>query len=156
MRIIRSVAVSLGLAVALTSATTATGETGRNDADAFLGAAARRCRRARLAGLRTQLRRAALQPARGDQQRKHRRGVSRWSLYLPPGNVATGPVAVDGVVFFASGYSVVHAVDAVTGRLLWTYDPKVPEAAGEAALGLGQPRHRLVERQGVHQPPTAA
>lgn len=53
-----------------------------------------------------------------------------WSLDLPAGNSVTGPVAVDGVVYIASGYSVVRAVDAVSGRVLWTYDPKVPEVAG--------------------------
>ena len=54
-----------------------------------------------------------------------------WSLDLPPGNPATGPVAVDGGIYFASGYSVANAVDAKTGKLLWTYDPKAPEAAGD-------------------------
>jgi quinohemoprotein ethanol dehydrogenase len=53
-----------------------------------------------------------------------------WSLDLGPGNPVTGPIAVDGVIYFASGYSVVHAVDAASGKLLWSYDPKVPEAAG--------------------------
>lgn len=54
-----------------------------------------------------------------------------WWLDLPVGNPATGPIAVDGVIYFASGYSVAHAVDARTGKLLWTYDPKAPEASGE-------------------------
>jgi quinohemoprotein ethanol dehydrogenase len=53
-----------------------------------------------------------------------------WSMDLPLGNSATQPIAVDGVLYFASGLSVVHAVDAVTGKLLWQYDPQVGEAAG--------------------------
>jgi len=53
-----------------------------------------------------------------------------WSLDLPPGNAVTGPVAVDGVIYVASGYSVLRAIDAASGKLLWLYDPKVPEAAG--------------------------
>ena len=53
-----------------------------------------------------------------------------WSLDLPPGNAVTGPLAVDGVLYFAAGYSVVRAVDAATGKLLWEYDPKAPEASG--------------------------
>jgi len=53
-----------------------------------------------------------------------------WHLDLPAGNTMTGPVAVDGILYFASGYSVVHAVDAATGTLEWRYDPQVPEAAG--------------------------
>ena len=53
-----------------------------------------------------------------------------WSFDLPSGNSVTGPIAVDGVIYFASGYSIVHAIDAVSGKLKWSYDPKAPEAAG--------------------------
>jgi len=53
-----------------------------------------------------------------------------WSLDLPAGNPATGPIEVDGILYFASGYSIAHAVDVRTGKLLWTFDPKAPEAAG--------------------------
>jgi quinohemoprotein ethanol dehydrogenase len=42
----------------------------------------------------------------------------------------TEPIAVDGVLYFAAGLSVVHAVDAATGRELWQYDPKVGEVGG--------------------------
>jgi quinohemoprotein ethanol dehydrogenase len=45
-----------------------------------------------------------------------------WFMDLGVGNPVTVPVAVDGVLYFASGHSVVHAVDAATGRLLWIYD----------------------------------
>ncbi len=49
-----------------------------------------------------------------------------WSLELNDvWNVSTQPVAVDGVLYFAAGFSVIHAVNAVTGELLWKYDPKV-------------------------------
>jgi quinohemoprotein ethanol dehydrogenase len=54
-----------------------------------------------------------------------------WSMDLPLGNSATGPLAVGGIIYFASGYSLVHAVDAVTGKLLWKFDPKAPEASGQ-------------------------
>jgi quinohemoprotein ethanol dehydrogenase len=53
-----------------------------------------------------------------------------WSMDLPLGNSATEPIAVDGVLYFASGLSIVHAVDAVTGKELWVYDPEVGKAAG--------------------------
>lgn len=53
-----------------------------------------------------------------------------WSFDLPPGNPATGPIAVDGILYFASGYSIAHAIDAATGKPLWSYDPKAPEASG--------------------------
>jgi quinohemoprotein ethanol dehydrogenase len=53
-----------------------------------------------------------------------------WAVDLPRANGSTGPVAVDGVVYVAAGLSIVHAIEATTGRLLWTYDPKVHEHAG--------------------------
>jgi quinohemoprotein ethanol dehydrogenase len=54
----------------------------------------------------------------------------QWSLDLPVGNSVTTPLAVDGILYFATGYSVVHAVDARTGSSLWTYDPLVALQAG--------------------------
>ena len=53
-----------------------------------------------------------------------------WSMDLGVGNPATIPVAVDGILYFSSGLSVVHAVDAVTGKLLWTHDTGTGEKAG--------------------------
>ena len=53
-----------------------------------------------------------------------------WSLDLPFGNTATEPLAVGGVLYFATGLSIVHAVDAVTGKPLWQYDPGVATRAG--------------------------
>jgi quinohemoprotein ethanol dehydrogenase len=58
-----------------------------------------------------------------------------WAMDLGPGNPATIPIAVDGVLYFASGLSVVRAVDAVTGTLRWSYDPQVGAAGG---LGVRQ------------------
>ena len=59
-----------------------------------------------------------------------------WTLELPDmWNVSTGPVAVDGVLYFAAGYSVVHAVDARTGALLWKYDPKCDPKKMRVAWG---------------------
>jgi quinohemoprotein ethanol dehydrogenase len=40
-------------------------------------------------------------------------------------NVSSQPLAVDGVVYVAVGYSVVHAFDGASGKLLWRYDPHV-------------------------------
>lgn len=53
-----------------------------------------------------------------------------WSYDLPVGNPATGPIEIDGVLYFASGYSIVHAIDVRSGKLLWQYDPKAPEVSG--------------------------
>jgi quinohemoprotein ethanol dehydrogenase len=53
-----------------------------------------------------------------------------WSYDIDtPPNAYTAPIAVGGVFYFAAGYSVVHALDAASGRLLWRYDPKAPRAA---------------------------
>jgi len=50
-----------------------------------------------------------------------------WSMDLPKQarSLQGTPLAVDGTLYFATALSVVYAVDAVTGRLLWTYDPEV-------------------------------
>jgi quinohemoprotein ethanol dehydrogenase len=59
-----------------------------------------------------------------------RLGLSWW--FDIPGVVLAQsiPLEVDGKLYFATGYSVVRAVDATTGRLLWTYDPHVVRLAG--------------------------
>jgi quinohemoprotein ethanol dehydrogenase len=54
-----------------------------------------------------------------------------WSFDLPRGNSVTGALEVDGTLYVAPGYSLVHAIDARTGRLKWRYDPKAAEAAGK-------------------------
>lgn len=49
-----------------------------------------------------------------------------WSVDLPieaRGLQAT-PLQVGGVLYFTASLSVVYAVDAVTGKMLWTYDPE--------------------------------
>ena len=40
------------------------------------------------------------------------------------------PLVVDGVMYFTSAWSKVFAVNAATGALLWSYDPKVPKQWG--------------------------
>jgi quinohemoprotein ethanol dehydrogenase len=50
-------------------------------------------------------------------------------------SVFTAPLAVDGVLYFAAGYSIVHAMDAQTGELLWRFDPGAAEAAGMKLRG---------------------
>src|SRR5581483_6861421 len=57
-----------------------------------------------------------------------------WSLDLDTnrGQEAT-PLAIDGVLYSTSAWSKVQAIDAVTGKLLWQYDPKVPGPIGARA-----------------------
>ena len=43
------------------------------------------------------------------------------------------PIVVDGVMFITAPWSIVYALDARSGQLLWTYNPKVPKAWGAKA-----------------------
>ncbi len=54
-----------------------------------------------------------------------------WSYDLDThrGQEAT-PLVVDGVMYFTSAWSKVFALDAGTGAVLWSYDPKVPREWG--------------------------
>ena len=47
--------------------------------------------------------------------------------------VEATPLVVDGVMFVTAPWSVVHAIDARTGKRLWTYDPQVPRELGQKA-----------------------
>ena len=51
-----------------------------------------------------------------------------WYMDLPHdvGLVST-PLVVNGVLYFTGTMNIVRAVDAVTGELIWTYDPEVGE-----------------------------
>lgn len=46
--------------------------------------------------------------------------------------VEATPLVVDGIMYVTASWSVVHAIDARTGRRLWTYDPEVPRSLGYA------------------------
>ncbi len=48
-----------------------------------------------------------------------------WSLELP-GEVTleATPLAINGVLYFTGSYAGVYAVDAITGKLLWKFDPQ--------------------------------
>ncbi len=54
-----------------------------------------------------------------------------WYVDIEQGNPVSSPLAIDGTLFYATGYSVIHAVNPVTGELLWTYDPEVAKHAGK-------------------------
>ena len=60
-----------------------------------------------------------------------------WTLELPDvWNVSSAPVEVDGVIYIAVGYSVIYAVEATSGKLLWRYDPKVAPEKMRFAWGI--------------------
>jgi PQQ-dependent dehydrogenase (methanol/ethanol family) len=57
-----------------------------------------------------------------------------WSIDLGTNRgVEATPIAVDGVLFATGTWSVVYAIDARSGKLLWTHDPLVPRRYGRIA-----------------------
>jgi quinohemoprotein ethanol dehydrogenase len=44
--------------------------------------------------------------------------------------VEATPLVVDGIMYVTASWSVVHAIDARTGKQLWSYDPKVDKEKG--------------------------
>ncbi len=53
-----------------------------------------------------------------------------WYYDIDTFDAYTAPLAVNGVLYFAAGNSVIHALDAKTGKLLWQYDPRVADSPG--------------------------
>lgn len=52
-----------------------------------------------------------------------------WAADLPiPDGISTTPIIVDGIIYLSGAYSVVLAIDASNGRILWSYDPQVRNA----------------------------
>lgn len=52
--------------------------------------------------------------------------------------VEATPIVVDGVMYVTASWSIVHALDAVTGEPLWVYDPEVPgEFASKGCCDVG-------------------
>ena len=43
------------------------------------------------------------------------------------------PIVADGILYTTGSWSVVFAIDARSGRLLWSYDPQVPREKGKDA-----------------------
>lgn len=49
-----------------------------------------------------------------------------WATSLPvPDGISATPIIVDGVIYLSGAYSLVFAVDASSGEVLWQYDPDV-------------------------------
>lgn len=54
-----------------------------------------------------------------------------WSYNLESTRgVEATPLVVDGIMYVTASWSIVHAIDARSGKRLWTYDPKVSREAG--------------------------
>jgi quinohemoprotein ethanol dehydrogenase len=59
-----------------------------------------------------------------DTANVHRLGLA-WSLDLEGEATLEGtPLAIDGILYFTGSYAAVYAVDALTGKLLWRFDPQ--------------------------------
>ena len=57
-----------------------------------------------------------------------------WSAELPVSDgIAGTPIVVDGVIYAGVANSLVFALDAATGRILWQYDPDVRSAFAKRA-----------------------
>src|ERR1017187_4305223 len=49
-----------------------------------------------------------------------------WFLDIDSGmGIVAEPIVVDGVIYVSAPLSVVYAVDAASGKLLWKFDPKI-------------------------------
>jgi quinohemoprotein ethanol dehydrogenase len=55
-----------------------------------------------------------------------------WSLELPDARqIVSTTLAIDGILYVTSSFSIVTAIDARTHKVLWKYDPQVTAHAGE-------------------------
>lgn len=55
-----------------------------------------------------------------------------WHLDLPDDRSLLGtPLVVDGVMYFEGSYNLIYAVDALSGDIIWRYDPETIKHAGE-------------------------
>lgn len=60
--------------------------------------------------------------------------VGYYDIPTQYGQEAT-PLAVDGVLYFSTDWSIVKAVDGRTGKLLWSFDPRARAALVDACCG---------------------
>ncbi len=52
-----------------------------------------------------------------------------WATDLPiPDGISATPIVVDGVVYLSGAFSMVYAIDAEDGRVIWSFDPGVRQA----------------------------
>lgn len=55
-----------------------------------------------------------------------------WSINLQTSRgIEATPLVVDGIMYLSGPWSIVYAIDARKGTLIWTYDPEVPREYGE-------------------------
>ena len=55
-----------------------------------------------------------------------------WSInFGTTGGLEATPVVVDGIMYLTGPWSVVYAIDARKGEIIWIYDPEIPREYGE-------------------------
>ena len=55
-----------------------------------------------------------------------------WSVELPDARqLVSTTLAIDGILYVTGSFSIVTAIDARTQKVLWQYDPKVVDHAGD-------------------------
>jgi quinohemoprotein ethanol dehydrogenase len=60
-----------------------------------------------------------------------------WSYSLDSSRgVEATPVVVDGIMYQTASWSVVHAIDARTGKKIWTFDPGVTASRATRAAAM--------------------
>jgi quinohemoprotein ethanol dehydrogenase len=68
--------------------------------------------------------------ARIDEHNVGQLGLAWWFDTQTTRGLEATPIVVDGVLYTTGSWSVVFAIDARTGRLLWKHDPEVPREWG--------------------------
>jgi quinoprotein glucose dehydrogenase len=63
--------------------------------------------------------------------------ASPGQLPARPGQFQASPLAIDDTLYFPTPYNRVIALDATTGRELWSYDPQVWKEFGQPSNGTG-------------------
>ncbi len=52
-----------------------------------------------------------------------------WTTDLPvPDGISATPIVVDGVIYLSGAFSIVYAIDAEDGHIIWSFDPDVRKA----------------------------
>lgn len=55
-----------------------------------------------------------------------------WSINLgSTRGMETTPIVIDGIMYITGAWSIVYAIDARKGKILWMYDPEVPKQYAE-------------------------
>ncbi len=71
------------------------------------------------------------------------------SILQPSLGLETNPLIVNGMVYFASSYGKVFAVNAMTGNLVWSHEVNVTKALEKPYIGNFGIQHAIVYKGGI-------